>query len=85
VPAPSAVISTIRARQTWCCGLLRSETTPSSRSRSPGRSRTSTPSLMRPDSQVQDSMGIINVDQTTSGLPSVLVERASSRAVDEYC
>jgi len=39
VPAPSAVSSTNRARQTWCCGLLRSETTPSSRSRSPGRSR----------------------------------------------
>ena len=62
----AAVISTIRARQTCCCGLLRSETTPSSRFRSPGRSRTSTLSLMRPDSQVRASMGIINADQPTS-------------------
>lgn len=68
MPTPSAVIRTIRARQTWCCGLLRSATTPSSRSRSPGRSRTSTPSLMRPDLQVRGSMGTINVDQTSSAL-----------------
>ena len=65
VPAPSAVISTIRARQTWCCGLLRSPTTPSSRPQSPGWSRTAAPSLMRPDSQVRTSIGIINGDQTT--------------------
>ena len=57
-------ISTIRARQAWCCRLLRSATTPSSRSRSSGQSRTSTPSLMRPHPQVQGSMRSINANQT---------------------
>jgi hypothetical protein len=62
---PFAAISAIRARQAGRCGLLRPETTPASRSRSPGRSQASTPSLLRPDPQVQGSKGITDVDQAT--------------------
>jgi hypothetical protein len=46
VPTPSALSSTIRARQTCFCGLLRDATTAASRSRSLGHSRTSTPPLI---------------------------------------
>ena len=41
VPTPSALSSTIRARHTCFCGLFPDPTTVSSRSRSPGPSRTS--------------------------------------------
>ena len=67
VPRPSAVSSTISARQTCFCKLFRSAMTASSRSRSPGSSRTSTP-LPHPLMIVgqEPQKGIFCIDQTTS-------------------
>jgi hypothetical protein len=59
VPIPSALSSTIRARQTCFCALLRDAITASSRSRSPGPSRTSTPFLIRRESHIRKLGGII--------------------------
>jgi hypothetical protein len=59
VPTPSALSSTIRARHTCFCGLFPDPITASSRSRSPGPSRTSTPLLIQPDSRIRKPAGII--------------------------
>jgi hypothetical protein len=59
VRTPSALSSTIRARHTCFCGLFPEPITASSRSRSPGPSRTSMPFLIQPDSHIHEPTGII--------------------------
>ena len=59
VPTPSALSSTIRARHTCFCGLFPDPITASSRSRSPGPSRTSMPFLIPTSSHIRQPVGII--------------------------
>ena len=59
VPQPSAVARMICARHTCFCALLRSATTASSRSRSPGPSRTSMPFCIPGSSHKIRSKGIL--------------------------
>jgi hypothetical protein len=66
VPSPSALSSTIRACHTCFCGLFPDPITASSRSRSPGPSRTSTPFLILTDSHIRKPAGIVRQRQTTS-------------------
>src|SRR5665213_542522 len=65
VPTPAALSRTIRARQTCFCALFPDPITASSRSRSPGPSRTSTPALIQPDSHIREPTGIIYQRQST--------------------
>jgi hypothetical protein len=66
VPTPAALSSTIRARHTCFCGLFPDPITTSSRSRSPGPSRTSMPFLIQPDSHIHEPAGIIRQRRSTS-------------------
>jgi len=56
----------IRARHTCFCGLFPDPTMASSRSRSPGPSRTSMPFLIQPDSHINATAGIIRQCRSTS-------------------
>ena len=58
VPTPSALSSTMRARQTCFCGLFPDATTASSRLRSSGERRISTPVLIPVASHRQGTNGI---------------------------
>ncbi len=65
LPTPSPLNGTIRARHTCFCGLFPDPITASSRSRSPGPSRTSTPFLIPADSHICEPSGTIRQRQST--------------------
>ena len=62
VPQPSADISTMRARQTSFCGVLRSATQPSSVARSPGDSQMHDSLAMPSDSHAAEPKGILPLE-----------------------
>ena len=71
VPSPSAVASTILARQTCFCGLLRFATTASSRSRSAAVTSTTIP-VRIPQTRAQ---------KTAAGIP---IRRFGFRSAEYY-
>jgi hypothetical protein len=82
VPQPAAVARTICARHTCFCARLRSATTASSRSRSPGPSRTSTSRGMPGQDHKAQTLGIFCIVHTT--IPDIsrrLVHRGSERGI----
>jgi hypothetical protein len=68
---PCGASSTICARHTWLYGLFPDPVTASSRSRSPGSSRTSMPFLIQPDSHAREPAGIIR-QRLSTALPRLV-------------